>query len=364
MLELLRHHHPTVCPIVPAICDAISNLIESEKRDPAKTARKIDGLRLCISGAAPLSRATAERFQKLTGAVVIEGYGLTEAAPVTHACLPNLVRAGSIGLPLPDTRVRIADLTDVKRDAPAGEPGELLICGPQVMAGYFANPEQSQNALITDHKGDVWLRTGDVVRTDADGWFYVLDRKKDMIIRSGMKIYPGRVEHVLRRHAAVKDVAVVGRPDAVHTELPVAVIAPAPPEEQRHKLADELRALCREHLAPYEVPASIEFMNELPRSALGKLLKRELRKGPTPEGKHEDPLALPKLQSDFPVAQETAREPIREPSGSAAGHSATGADAKGSNGHAQSFEFRRSSDLQDANGKPTISGNGNGHARV
>jgi len=120
------------------------------------------------------------------------------------------------------------------------------------------------------------------VRMDSDGFFYVLDRKKDMIIRSGMKVYPGRVEHVLSQHADVKDVAVIGRPDAVHTELPVAVIAPKPAKEQQKKFAEELRALCREHLAPYEVPVRFEFMDQLPRSAIGKLLRRELRESSSP----------------------------------------------------------------------------------
>ncbi len=146
------------------------------------------------------------------------------------------------------------------------------------MTGYFANPEQTRKVLFTDAAGETWLRTGDIARMDADGFFYILDRKKDMIIRSGLKIYPGRVEHVLRMHQKVKDVAVVGRADPHQTEVVVAVIVPAPPIDEQKQLADELRALCREHLAPYEVPQKFEFMAQLPRSALGKLLKRELRK--------------------------------------------------------------------------------------
>src|SRR6185437_3099781 len=299
MLELIRKHKPTICPIVPAICDAISDLLEEEKdTDHGDAPLLHDGLRLCISGAAPLSRETAERFNRLTGATVIEGYGLTEASPVTHAGLPNDFRIGSIGLPMPDTRVRIVELEDPSRDVHPGEPGELLINGPQIMSGYFANPEQTHKVLITDARGDVWLRTGDVGRMDADGYFYLLDRKKDMIIRAGMKVFPAKVERVLRMHKSVGDVAVVGRPDPHYTERVVAVISPAPPAEDQAKIAEELRMLCREHLAPYEVPQKFEFVEKLPRSALGKLLKRELRKGAVEVGEAEvlpDPIgAVPR----------------------------------------------------------------------
>ena len=280
MLELIRRHKPTICPIVPAICDAISDLLEKEQAPNGDKTPALSTLRLCISGAAPLSRETAERFQRLTGATVVEGYGLTEASPVTHAGLPHDYRVGSIGMPVCDTRAKIVDFDDPSHEMPIGEPGELLISGPQLMTGYFANPEQTAKALIKDRHGDTWLRTGDVARMDADGFFYILDRKKDMIIRSGMKVYPGKVERVLKLHQAVREAAVVGRADPHHTERVVAVIAPLPEEDQRKQLTDELRALCREHLAPYEVPQAIEFVEKLPRSALGKLLKRELRKEP------------------------------------------------------------------------------------
>ena len=211
---------------------------------------------------------------------MIEGYGLTEASPVTHANVPGHFRPGSIGLPMPDTRVRIADLDDPTIDVPAGQPGEMLLSGPQIMTGYFANPEQTAKVLVKDAAGVIWLRTGDVCRMDADGFFYVLDRKKDMIIRSGLKVYPIKVERVLRMHKNVVDVAVVGRVDPHHNEKVVAIITPTPSGDREALLVEELRHLCREHLAAYEVPQSFEFMDQLPRSALGKLLKRELREGP------------------------------------------------------------------------------------
>jgi long-chain acyl-CoA synthetase len=285
-LELLREHKPTIFPLVPAICDALSNELEREADGAAP--EPLHGLKLCLSGAAPLPEATAVRFQRLTGAQVVEGYGLTEASPVTHVNPPAKLRAGSIGLPLPDTRVRVVDLETGVRDVVPGEPGEMLISGPQVMSGYFANPDQTDLALHHDSRGDAWLRTGDVVRYDEDGYFYVMDRRKDMIIRSGMKVYPARVEKVLSAHPRVAEVGVVGRPDPVHTETVVAVMAlthpPADrgkaPEPDHQQLADELRGMCREHLAPYEVPGVFEFVDKLPRSPLGKLLKRELRKPP------------------------------------------------------------------------------------
>ena len=306
-MELLRRERPTVFPLVPAICTAICDELErQEKRQQEKRQQhkpqRLDSVRLCISGAAPLPAALAERFTRMTGAAIVEGYGLTEASPVTHVNVPSKPRAGSIGLPLPDTRVRIVKLEgDARpdgplRDAAMGEAGEMLVSGPQLMLGYYANPQQSQQSLVTDQNGRVWLRTGDIVRMDEDGFFYVLDRKKDMIIRSGLKIFPAKVEQVLRRHPRVVDVAVVGRSHPVHTEIVVAVLVVKPAsgkpetpgkpdaqEQDQKQLIEELRALCREHLARYEMPAEFEFMAELPRSALGKLLKRELRKRPAAE---------------------------------------------------------------------------------
>src|SRR5258706_1944209 len=209
-------------------------------------------------------------------------------------------RANSIGVPMPDTRVRIVEIDESHsgvavqwnsiHDVAPREPGEMLINGPQIMLCYFANSEQTKIALINDNEGNNWLRTGDIVRVDEEGIFHVLDRKKDMIIRSGLKVFPAKVEKVLRSHPLILDAAVVGRSDPKQTEMVVAVlVAKAPPEKNEkgqptdrdaylEKLSEELRALCREHLAPYEVPKQFEFADSLPRSPLGKLLKRELRK--------------------------------------------------------------------------------------
>jgi len=275
VMEVIRKYRPTVFPLVPAICEAISNDIERVDTP----SQKLDGLRLCISGAAPLPQVVAERFERLTGSQIIEGYGLSEASPVTHVNVPGAPRHGSIGLPLPGTKVRVVDLENGTRDLMPGDVGEMLISGPQVMSGYFANPEQSAIALSVEEDGRTWLHTGDAVRYDEDGYFYVMDRKKDMIIRSGLKVYPAKVEKVLRTHKLVSDACVVGRADTIHTEIVVAVVvlSGASEEIDKSKVSDELRALCREHLAPYEVPAQFEFVAQLPRSPLGKLLRRELR---------------------------------------------------------------------------------------
>jgi long-chain acyl-CoA synthetase len=179
---------------------------------------------------------------------------------------------------MPDTHCRIVDLEDGEHDAAPGEAGELLVAGPQIMSGYFGNPEETRRALWTDEHGRTWLRTGDVVRMEEDGFFQILDRKKDMIIHSGWKVYPGKVEKVLRAHARVADAAVIGRPDPTHTEEVVAFIVPDSSAPDHEALASELAALCREHLAPYEVPSTFQFADQIPRSALGKVLKKDLRR--------------------------------------------------------------------------------------
>ena len=170
--------------------------------------RGLNGLRLCISGAAPLPVAVAERFEKLTGAKVIEGYGLSEASPVTHANLAGSCRHGTIGLPMPDTQCRIVDAEQPEREMPVGESGELLISGPQVMRGYYGDADQTRRVLTIDSDGRTWLHTGDVALMQPDGYFVILDRMKDMIIRSGLKIFPGRVEKVLQSHPGVVEAAV------------------------------------------------------------------------------------------------------------------------------------------------------------
>ena len=279
-VEMIRRYKPTIFPIVPAMCDALCDELEKQAREKNGPSTRLDSLRVCISGAAPLRQETSNRFMRITGAQLIEGYGLSEAAPVTHANVLGHPRIGTIGLPMPDTLCRIVDLETGTTDVPPGDCGEMLVCGPQVMSGYFSAPEQNRAALTTDDQGRVWLHTGDVVRVDAEGFFHVQDRMKDMIIRSGLKVYPAKVEKVLMMHEQVADAAVIGRPDAVHTEEVVAIVVAKSLPENRQELADALRAFCRQHLAAYEVPSKVEFVDKLPRSALGKLLKKELRAMP------------------------------------------------------------------------------------
>jgi long-chain acyl-CoA synthetase len=275
-LAAVREHSPTIFPLVPAICDALCDEIESR----GISDKPLKGVRLCLSGAAPISRATTDRFRRVAGARVLEGYGLTEASPVTHANMPGRNRLGTIGVPLPDTFARIVQPDDPTQELAPGEPGELLISGPQVMVGYFGDPEQNRGVLSTDASGRTWLHTGDIATMDKDGYFRIVDRRKDMINCSGMKVYPSRVERVLLQHPAVKEAAVFGRADPAHTEQVVAAIVTKTPTQNSTALFAELTALCRKHLAPYEVPAVYEMLDSLPRSPLGKVLKTQLRKPP------------------------------------------------------------------------------------
>ncbi|MDH3584516.1 MAG: AMP-binding protein [Phycisphaerae bacterium] len=281
VLEAIVAHRPTVLPLVPAIIEALCHELEKQPRPDVLSA-----LANCTvtSGAAPLADSTAHRFEELTGLRIIQGYGLTEASPVTHVNPPDEPRDGSIGICLPDTHARIVDINDHTRDMPAGEAGELWICGPQIMQGYLDCPEDNQLVLSTDDQGRRWLHTGDIARVDEEGYTFILDRQKDMIIRGGLKVYPRKVEKALNRHPRVEDAAVVGKADQKYTEKVVAhiVLADGPAPDQA-ALISELQTLCREHLAPYEVPQEFEFTDVLPRSGLGKLLKYQLR-----EPKHQE----------------------------------------------------------------------------
>src|SRR6185436_19341905 len=208
LVDIVRREKPTVMPLVPAIASGICDEFDKQQKKDGKKPAPITGVRLCLSGAAPLPAELGERFTATTGVVAQEGYGLTEASPVTHVNPMGNARASSIGLPMPDTRIRVVEIDESHsgvaiqwnsiHDVAPGEAGEMLINGPQIMQGYFANPEQTRIALITDNEGNTWLRTGDIVRVDEEGFFHVLDRKKDMIIRSGLKVFPAKVEKVLR----------------------------------------------------------------------------------------------------------------------------------------------------------------------
>jgi long-chain acyl-CoA synthetase len=233
-------------------------------------------LRACRTNAAPLPPAVKAAFDGLVGReVLVEGYGLTETSPLTHANPPDRARAGSIGIPLPDTDACIVDLATGVPVA-AGAPGELLIRGPQVMRGYWRRPDETRQAL-----GGGWFRTGDVATMDAEGYFAIVDRKKDVINTAGFKVWPREVEEALYEHPAVRLAAVVGVPDDYRGEAVKAYVVLRPEDGGRTSAEDVLR-FCRERLTAYKVPRVVEFRSELPLTATGKLLRRELRGVPDP----------------------------------------------------------------------------------
>jgi long-chain acyl-CoA synthetase len=264
IVEAIEKHRVTLFPGVPTLYVAFNNFPGIEKRD-------LKSVRACISGSAPLPLEVAERFEKLTGAKLVEGYGLTEASPVTH-CNPlyGERRLGSVGLPLPGVDAKVVD--EEGKEVPLGEVGELIVKGPNVMKGYWNRPDETQKALK-----DGWLFTGDLARMDQDGYFYIVDRKKDMIIAGGYNIYPREVEEVLYGHEAVQEAAVVGVPDPYRGETVAAFIVLK--EAYRGKVTEkDIEAFCRANLAAYKVPRIIQFREGLPKSSVGKILKRELTK--------------------------------------------------------------------------------------
>jgi long-chain acyl-CoA synthetase len=264
VLRLVERCKPTLIPAVPAMLAAFNK--ELRRRH-----YKLGPVRACISGGAPLNSAVAAEFSERTGAVVVEGYGLSEAGPVTHAGpLDGTARPGTIGLPLPDTDAMVVDAVTGDRPLPPGEVGELIVRGPQVMAGYWNDPEATAKALR-----DGWLYTGDLGTCDADGFFRIVDRKKDIIITSGVNVYPTDVEHVLRTFEGVEDVAVLGVPDGDRGELVKAVVVPKNGRRFSRRAFDEF---ARRHLEVHKRPRVVEVVRgPLPRNALGKVLRRVLR---------------------------------------------------------------------------------------
>jgi long-chain acyl-CoA synthetase len=229
----------------------------------------LKSIRACVSGAAGLPVDVQKKFQELTGGRLVEGYGLSETSPVTHA---NPVfgnnKIGTIGVPWPDTEAKIMDLETGTKEMPLGEIGELVIRGPQVMKGYWNMAEETRNTLR-----DGWLYTGDIARMDQDGYFQIVDRKKDMIIAGGFNIYPRDVEEVLYRHPKVKEVVVAGVPDLYRGETVKAYIVL---KEGQTATAEEIIDFCRQNLAKFKVPTAVEFRESLPKTMVGKILRRML----------------------------------------------------------------------------------------
>ncbi|MFN4046005.1 MAG: AMP-binding protein, partial [Acidilobaceae archaeon] len=232
-------------------------------------------LKACISGAAPLPVAVLEAFEKLTGAKLREGYGLTETSPVTHVNpIEGRYKPGSIGLPVPNTMAAIAD-PEKPILLPPGQVGEVVVSGPQVMKAYYKRPEENLQAFFEAY-GLRWFRTGDMGYVDEEGYFYVVDRKKDLIKYKGYSVFPREIEEVLYKHECIKEAAVVGKPDPEAGEIPKAFIALK--DECKGKVkAEDIIEYARSSLAPFKVPREIEFRDELPKSVVGKVLRRELR---------------------------------------------------------------------------------------
>lgn len=263
-LENLQKYKATIFPGVPTLYNAINNW-------PDVLAGKYDlsSIKACISGSAPLMRETKEKFEALTGGVVFEGYGLSEAPTATH-CNPLLGvnKTGSIGMPLPDVDARIVSLDDEKTVLPPGEVGELVVKGPQVFKGYFNMPTETRNTLR-----DGWLYTGDIAYMDEDGYFYIVDRKKEVIKPGGFQVWPREVEEVISQHPKVMEVGVAGVPDPYRGETVKAWVVLKPGETATE---EEIREWCKDKLAKYKVPTMVEFRDELPKTTVGKILRREL----------------------------------------------------------------------------------------
>jgi|FaiFalDrversion3_1042247.scaffolds.fasta_scaffold00124_3 long-chain acyl-CoA synthetase len=261
VLEAIRKYRPTMFHGVPTMYMALLN-------HPGLSRGDLRSVRVCISGAMALPQEVQRRWEEATGGKLVEGYGLTEASPVTH-CTPILGhrRPGSIGVPLPDTDARVVD-PESGADLPPGEVGELVVRGPQVMRGYLNRPEETAVALR-----EGWLFTGDMAWRDPDGFFYIVDRKKEMINVGGLKVYPREVEEVLYRHPAVQEAAAIPAPDPERGEVVKAFVVLRPGMQVS---PEELIAHCRRELAPHKVPRRVEFRSELPKSLIGKVLRRVL----------------------------------------------------------------------------------------
>jgi long-chain acyl-CoA synthetase len=265
VMNIIQKERCTIFPGVPAMYIGIVN-------HPKVTEYDLTSVRACISGSAPLPMEIQERFGQITGGRLVEGFGMTELSPVA---LSNPVygtrKKGSIGIPVPDTQAKIVDL-DSGADLPFGtdKEGELVVRGPQVMKGYWQRPEETDQTIDADG----WLRTGDICKVDADGYFFIVDRKKDMIIASGFKVLPRDVEEVLFQHPKVLEAVVVGIPNPARGDDTVkAYIVPQPDTQPT---IEELREFCKERLAPYKIPREWDFRSELPKTIVGKVLRRVL----------------------------------------------------------------------------------------
>jgi long-chain acyl-CoA synthetase len=273
LLATIRRVRPTFFTAVPTLFNSL--LQHPDVRDGRAD---FSSIRICFSGAAALMAETKRRFETLTGGRIIEGYSLTEGM---MACLINpllgTAKIGSIGVPLPDVDAAIVDTDDPDRVLEAGQVGELILRAPQLMAGFWGNERETSLVLRTRDDGTTWLHTGDIGYMDEDGYVFLVDRKKDLIKTSGYQVWPREIEEVVAAHPAVAEVGVAGVSDSVKGEVVRAWVVL---KAGAHVTEQELRAWCRERLAPYKVPAGVEFRSELPKSMVGKVLRRMLSESP------------------------------------------------------------------------------------
>jgi long-chain acyl-CoA synthetase len=263
ILKTIKKKKPTFFPAVPTIYIALM-------AHPKVDSFDLTSIRICNSGAAPMPVEVMRRFEEKTGSKILEGYGLSEASPATHSNPVEGVRKpGSVGIAFPDTDCRIVDAENGTEEMPAGQVGELIVRGPQVMKGYWKKEEETREALR-----DGWLHTGDLATMDSSGYVFIVDRKKDMVISGGYNIYPREVEEVLFEHPKVQDAAVIGVPHPQKGEVVKVFVVPKGGETLGRQ---EILDWCKEKLAAYKVPKEIELRDSLPKTTVGKVLRRELR---------------------------------------------------------------------------------------
>ena len=270
LFEVIKSTQPSMFPGVPTM---YMRLLERD--DLEDYAKDLKSIRVCNTGAAPMPPEVLKEFEERTGGKVIEGYGMTETSPVTHSNpIAGERKIGSVGMPIPDTEVKIVDIEDYTKIVPLGEAGEIMIKGPQVMKGYWNKPEETANQM----KGE-WVLTGDIGKMDEDGYFYIVDRKKDMINVSGFKVYPRELEDVLFEHEAIENVAIIGipDPDLRGSEKVKAYVVLKDGYQETEEIKSEIKEFCRQNVAPYKVPKFIEFRKELPETLVGKVQRKELK---------------------------------------------------------------------------------------
>ena len=262
ILYLVQQYKPVLFPGVPTAFIALMNHPEVQNYG-------LDSIEVCISGAAPMPVEAIEQFEHKTGSSILEGYGLSEASPITHSNpFLGVRKPGSIGLPYPNTDCKIVDPDTGEQEMPVGEEGELIIKGPQVMKGYWNRPDETARTLRNG-----WLYTGDIARMDEDGYFYIVDRKKDMIIYGGYKIFPREVEEVLYEHPKVAEAVCIGIPEKFFGEVVKAFVVL---KDGAEAAPEEIIDFCRARLVKYKVPRQVEFRSELPKSMVGKILRKDL----------------------------------------------------------------------------------------